>query len=72
MVDFSKLILLMITVTFFTILFGNDFKKFTAFNLERIAFNAFKVVSISTTLFDNNTLGNSVFQPFFDANSLAI
>jgi len=59
-------------LTFAIILLGRGLKSIVAFNLERIAFNAFKVLSVANTLFDDNTLGNSVFQPFFVAISLAI
>jgi len=51
---------------------GSGRNSIKALNLERIAFNAFKVLSVVNTLLDDKTLGKSVFQPFFVDIPLAI
>lgn len=71
MFDNSTLILLLITLNFAFILFGNGFIVNIVFSLDRIAFKAFKVLSASNTLFNDNILGNSVLQPLSVANFLA-
>jgi hypothetical protein len=70
--DLSKFIVLLINLIFEIILFGSGFIVMIAFSLERIAFRALKVLSESNTLFDDNSLGNSIFQPFFVASSFAV
>lgn len=51
-------------------LFGRYFNVIKAFNLERIAFKAFRVWSAETRLLDDNTLGKTSFHPFSVDNSL--
>lgn len=71
MLVFSLLIFLLITITFAFNRFESDFKVNIVFNLDRIALNALKILSTFDTLFNFNTIGNSVFQPASVANVLA-